>query len=147
MFITWSILLMTILRFTLGASLCSWLDLLRALSQSFEIHNEFFFYFILSIPWSSMAKHVSQSMTTFEFHTRAPYSLNFILMLWSSLHFLLLNHIICISSVQWSWCQYSTHIFVFMACNIEFNTWSSSIAYEKSSINNSIKPLVHRECH
>jgi hypothetical protein len=78
--------------------------------------------------------------------TRIPTLLNFILIFWSSLYFLLIDHIIFICSTQWysfqysmyitifmvynlPLCQYSMYIIIFMAYNLESNTWSSSITY------------------
>ena len=86
-------------------------------------------HFVLSRSWSSMTWHIGQSMKTFKFLTRTPYSLN-ILMLQSYLQFLPWLYYIKFFSSLYS-CQYSLYIHIFMAYNIESNTWFSSTTYGK----------------
>jgi hypothetical protein len=85
-------------------------------------------------------------MNSFEFRKRTSSSPNFILMLWSSLLFLIHDHGIFISLNQWYWCQNSLHIFIFMALILESNKCYSSIAYEKYlHIYNEL--FIHRNLH
>ena len=58
-----------------------------------------------------------------------------------------LDHMRFFSSNRWSWCQYTRYIFVFMAYVLESNTWTTSNNYGIFFHINSMKTLVHRDCH